>query len=55
MKSHLSKEITLIIVVKLAIILLAGFTIFGKDYRVHVDTAKMSEQILPNTEANHVN
>ncbi len=45
-RSALKWEITSILVVKIAIILLAGFTIFGASHRVHVDTAKMTDKIL---------
>ncbi len=54
-KSTLRKEITGILLFKLAVLLLAGFTIFGAAYRVHVDAAKMSEQILSKPEVSHVN
>ncbi len=53
-KSSLTKEITGILLFKLAILLLAGFTIFGAAYRVHVDASKMSEQILSKPEVSHV-
>ena len=39
-------EITGILVFKLAIILLAGFTIFDPHHRVHVDTDLMSGKLL---------
>ena len=45
-KSSLFKEISGILLFKLAVILLAGFTIFGAAHHLHVDAEKMSEQIL---------
>jgi hypothetical protein len=45
--SPLFREISGVLLFKFAVILLAGFTIFGAAHRVHVDSVKMSAQILP--------
>lgn len=45
-RRSLRKEIAAILVFKLALILLAGFTIFGAQNRIHVDKEKMTSQLL---------
>jgi hypothetical protein len=45
-KSCLFKEITAILVIKIVIIVLAGFTVFGAAYRLQVDAPLMSAHIL---------
>ncbi|MDR3448931.1 MAG: phosphoglycerate mutase [Alphaproteobacteria bacterium] len=45
-RSSLRREITGILVIKIAIILLAGFTIFGAAHRLHVDNALMTRHLL---------
>ena len=45
----LGKEITGIVLIKLAVILLAGFTIFGARHRVHVGIETMTNQMFGST------
>lgn len=45
--NSLKREITGILIVKICIILLAGFTIFGAAHRLHVTPDLMSQKILP--------
>ncbi len=45
-KSSFPKEIIGVFVIKMAIILIAGFTIFGAAQRIHVDPAMMTSLIF---------
>ncbi len=48
-RGALKKEITGVLIIKLAIILLAGFTIFGARHRVHVGIETMTNQLFGST------
>jgi hypothetical protein len=48
LRRSLRWEITGILVFKLTIILVAGFTIFGASHRVHVNADAMTNKILSN-------
>ena len=48
-RRSLRKEITGVLVFKLVLILLAGFTIFGAQHRLHVDKEGMTNHLLGST------
>lgn len=45
-RGRLRWEISWVVVVKLVIILAAGFTVFGAHNRVHVNTENMTDQLI---------